>query len=49
MSKSRIINKYNDKYLEKVTDPETGDVIHHCEEPLSKHFGHGSDKFKKEK
>ncbi len=48
MSKSRVIDKYNDKYLEKVTDPETGDVVHHCEEPLSDHFGHGSDKFKKE-
>ncbi len=48
MNKSRVIDKYNDKYLEKVTDPETGDVVHHCEERLSDHFGHGSDKFKEE-
>lgn len=48
MKKTRVIDKYNDKYHEKVTDPETGDVVHHCEEPLSDHFGHGSDKFKKE-
>jgi hypothetical protein len=28
----------------KVTDRETGEVIHHSEEPLSDHFGHGSAK-----
>ena len=48
MKKSRVIDKYNDKYLEKVTDSDTGDIVHHCEEPLSDHFGHGSEKFKKE-
>ena len=48
MQKTRIIDKYNDKYIEKVTDPETGVVIHHSEEPLSAHFGHGSDKFRKD-
>ena len=47
MTKERIIDRQNDKYQEKVTDPETGAVIHHCEEPLSKHWGHGSAKHKK--
>jgi hypothetical protein len=48
MSKERVIDKDNDLYKEVVTDPETGEVIHHNEEPLSEHFGHGSAKFKKE-
>lgn len=41
MKKSRVIDKYKDRYMEKVTDPETGEIIHGCEEPLSEHFGHG--------
>lgn len=47
MKKSRVIDKTTDKYLERVTDPETGEVVHSCEEALSVHFGHGSDKFTK--
>ncbi len=47
VKKSRIVDKNNDKYIEKVVDPETDEVVHHCEEPLSQHFGHGSAKFKK--
>jgi hypothetical protein len=42
--KIRVIDKNNDRYLETITDPKTGEVIHHCEEPLSEHFGHGSAK-----
>ncbi len=44
--KVRIIDVDNDHYFEKITDPETGKVIHFCEEPLSKHLGHGSAKQK---
>lgn len=40
----RVIDRDNDRYFEKVTDYETGEVVHHCEEPLSKHRGHGTDK-----
>ena len=47
MKKRRVIDKNNDKYLEIVVDPETDEVVHHCEEPLSEHFGHGSAKPKK--
>ena len=36
-----------DEYEELITDKETGEVIHHCKEPLSKHKGHGSAKKKK--
>jgi hypothetical protein len=30
--------------LEHIVNPNTGEVIHHCEEPLSQHQGHGSAK-----
>ena len=43
----RIIDRENDYYLEEVTDPQTGESIHYCHEPLSEHTGHGSDKEKK--
>jgi hypothetical protein len=33
-----------DRYFEHVVDPETGETIRHCDEPLSCHTGHGSDK-----
>ena len=42
--KERIIDRENDRYMEKVIDPETGEVTRHCDEPLSKHQGHGSAK-----
>ena len=41
----RIFDRDNDHYHEKVTEYETGDVIHQCDEPLSEHTGHGTDKF----
>ena len=45
--KTRVIDKRNDHYHEKVTDPETGEVIHEQAHPLSEHQGHGCAKFKK--
>lgn len=45
----RLIDRENDHYFEKVTDYESSEVIHHQEEPLSDHFGHGSAKPKSEK
>lgn len=47
MKKERIIDRENDHYREVVTDPETGKVIQHCDEPLSQHRGHGSAKKKR--
>lgn len=44
MKLSRLIDRENDHYREEVKDPCTGEVIHHCEEPLSDHKGHGSAK-----
>ena len=44
MSLERVVDRENNKYKEVVSDPETGEVVHHCEEPLSQHKGHGSAK-----
>lgn len=46
VQKVRRIDRGEDRYFEEVTDPETGEVIHHCDEPLSEHRGHGSAKRK---
>ena len=43
----RIIDRENDIYHEIVTDPDTGNIVHECKEPLSKHIDHGTVKFKK--
>ncbi|MFP3433575.1 hypothetical protein SB781_27725 [Paraburkholderia sp. SIMBA_061] len=47
MQKERLIDKDNDRYMEKVNDPDTGEVVHYTDEPLSEHFGHGSAKVQK--
>lgn len=39
----RIIDKDNNRYYEHVEDCN-GTIIHHCEESLSEHYGHGSAK-----
>ena len=44
--RQRVIDRDKDHYFEKITDYETGEVIHHCEEPLSQHRGHGDAKRK---
>ena len=45
--KHRLIDVDNDWYSEKLTDGDTGEILHLCEEPLSKHRGHGSAKKEK--
>ncbi|MBN9547240.1 MAG: hypothetical protein J0I19_17375 [Alphaproteobacteria bacterium] len=40
----RLIDKHNNRYVEKVTARNSGEIIHECDEPLSDHKGHGSDK-----
>lgn len=42
--KNQIINRDKDYYFEEIKNSE-GIVIHICEEKLSEHKGHGSDKF----
>jgi hypothetical protein len=46
MKLQRVIDRVKKPawYSEVITDPETGDVVHKCEEPLSEHRGHGSAK-----
>ena len=44
VNKERHWDKKSDWYFERVTDAETGEVIHECEEPLSQHRAHGSAK-----
>jgi hypothetical protein len=46
--REQVIDRDNNRYFEKVTDYDSGEVIHHNVEPLSKHRGHGSAKVKKE-
>ncbi|MEW6313646.1 MAG: hypothetical protein AB1513_06310 [Pseudomonadota bacterium] len=40
--RTRLIDRDNDHYFERVTDHETGEVIHENKEKLSEHQGHGS-------
>ena len=42
--REQIIDRDVDRYFERVTDYETGEVIHECDEALTKHRGHGSAK-----
>jgi hypothetical protein len=44
VERSIRINRENDRYTETVTEYDTGVVIHHCDEKLSEHTGHGSAK-----
>lgn len=46
--KDRILDRDNDRYVEKVVDPETGEVLRDVEQPLSEHQGRGSAKFHEE-
>lgn len=47
VKKTWVLDKDNNRYFEHVENPQTGEVIHHCDEPLSDHQGHGTAKFKK--
>lgn len=44
LDKYRLIDRDNNHYIETVKDPASGAVIHHCDESLSEHRGHGSAK-----
>ena len=46
VKKDRYWNKDKDLYKEVIIDPDTDEVVHRCEEPLSEHRGHGSAKNK---
>ena len=40
----RTIDKDIDRYIEKVIDMQTGEILHECDEPLSEHINHGTAK-----
>jgi len=40
----RHINRANNHYFELVDNPDTGEIYHRCDEPLSDHRNHGSAK-----
>lgn len=42
--KKQRIDRDSDMYEEVIIDPETGEIVHQCKEPLSEHRGHGSAK-----
>ena len=44
----RTIDKDNDWYSEKVIDLQTGEILHECDEPLSKHVNRGTAKHRSE-
>ena len=46
--REQVIDRDNNRYFEKVTDYDSGEVIHQNEEPRSDHRGHGSAKVKKD-
>jgi|GraSoiStandDraft_24_1057298.scaffolds.fasta_scaffold235835_2 hypothetical protein len=45
----RVLDREDDRYFEQVTVLETGEIVHVCDEPLSQHRGHGSDKPKQDR
>ncbi len=47
MRRSLVVDRENNRYTETVVDPETGETIHHRDEALSDHQGHGSAKASK--
>ena len=44
MDLRRLVDRNGGVYRETVTDPQTGKIVHHCDEPLSRHRDHGSAK-----
>lgn len=44
----RTFDKDNDRYIERVIDLQTNEVLHECDEPLSEHINHGTAKNKGE-
>jgi hypothetical protein len=49
IKKSRLIDKREDLYHERIEDPETGEIIHECKESLTEHQGHGYAKLRSKK
>jgi hypothetical protein len=48
-SEVQIVDRLADRYFERVVDPDAGEVLRECDEPLSQHTGRGSAKQKRRK
>ena len=46
MNKERLVDKDANIYYEFVQDPETGEIVRRCQEPLTEHRNRGSAKKK---
>jgi len=46
VAKQRLVDRKGNFYCEIITDIQTGEVLHKCEEPLSEHTSHGTAKKK---
>jgi hypothetical protein len=44
--RTRVIDRGENRYYERIVEKETGVVIHEIDEPLTSHTGHGSAKKK---
>ncbi len=44
MQRDQLDDREKNHYHQRVTDPETGELIHECDEALDQHRGHGSGK-----
>ena len=44
MHREMLVDKNQGRYRKVISDPETGEIVRECEEPLPKHRGHGDDK-----
>lgn len=49
VSRYRMIDKKNDRYVGKISYTDTGAIIRDCDEKLTEHWGHGSAKDSKKK
>jgi hypothetical protein len=43
---SRMVDRGANRYFERVVEYDSGKVVHHTDEPLTEHRGHGSAKAK---
>ena len=44
VKKSRLVDRRANRYMERVVDPQSGDVLRDVDEPLTDHRGRGSAK-----
>jgi hypothetical protein len=48
LHREKTENRRDNRYTEVVKDPDTGEIVHEMDEPLTDHRGHGSARSKKD-